>query len=80
MSMRTIVAKKVTNAAITIVIILVANFILFRLLPGDPAITFIRTGAGHSANPELLNRQREDRKSTRLNSSHSRASRMPSSA
>jgi peptide/nickel transport system permease protein len=59
MSMRTIVVKKVANAAITILLILVANFVLFRLLPGDPAITFIRTGAGHSANPELLDRQRE---------------------
>ena len=59
MSMRTVVARKVTNAAITIVIILVANFILFRLMPGDPAITFIRTSAGHSANPELVLRQRE---------------------
>jgi len=59
MSMRGVVAKKVTNAAITILIILLANFILFRLLPGDPAITFIRTGAGHSANPALLERQRE---------------------
>ncbi|OGS60516.1 MAG: hypothetical protein A3K59_07475 [Euryarchaeota archaeon RBG_19FT_COMBO_69_17] len=59
MSMRAVVAKKVTNAAITILIILVANFILFRMMPGNPAITFIRTGAGHSANPELLERQME---------------------
>ena len=59
MSMRAIVAKKVTNAAITIVIILAANFVLFRLMPGDPAITFIRSGAGHSANPEFVERQRE---------------------
>lgn len=57
MSMRTVVVKKVTNAAITIVIILVANFVLFRMLPGDPAITFIR--ATHGVNTELLARQRE---------------------
>lgn len=59
MSMRTLLIKKVTNATITIVIILVANFVLFRLMPGDPAITFVRSGAGHSANPELIDRQRE---------------------
>src|SRR3972149_2251364 len=38
MSMRTVVIKKVTNAAVTIVIILAANFILFRLMPGVPEI------------------------------------------
>ena len=59
MSMRTVVLKKVANAFITILIILVANFVLFRMLPGDPAITFIRTGAGHSPNPDLILRQRE---------------------
>ena len=59
MSMRTVLVKKVTNATITILIILVANFVLFRLVPGDPAITFIRSGAGHSANPDLVDRQRE---------------------
>jgi len=58
-SMRTVVLRKATNAAITVLIILVANFILFRLMPGDPAITFIRGGAGHTANPELIERQRE---------------------
>ena len=57
--MRTIVMRKVTNAFITILIILVANFILFRMLPGDPATTFFRTGAGHSPNPDLIARQRE---------------------
>ena len=54
--MRTVVAKKVTNAAVTIVIILIANFILFRLIPGDPAKNFIRQG-GHSTSPELLAQQ-----------------------
>lgn len=58
MSMRTVVIKKVTNALITILIILVANFILFRMLPGDPAINFIRQG-GHSTSVDLIARQRE---------------------
>lgn len=53
MSMRTVVIRKVTNAVITILIILVANFILFRMIPGDPAITFIRQG-GHSTSPDLI--------------------------
>lgn len=57
MSMRTVVVKKVANAAITIVIILVANFILFRLLPGDPAVTFVRHLP--NSNPALLDKQRE---------------------
>lgn len=59
MSMRTVVVRKATNATITILIILVANFILFRMLPGDPAITFVRSGVGHTANPDLIERQRE---------------------
>lgn len=57
--MRTVVVRKATNATITILIILVANFILFRMLPGDPAITFVRSGVGHTANPDLIERQRE---------------------
>ncbi len=57
--MRTVVLKKATNAFITILIILVANFVLFRMLPGDPAVTFIRTSAGHSPNPDLVARQRD---------------------
>lgn len=59
MSMRTVVMRKTTNAVITIVIILVLNFIMFRLMPGDPAVLFIRSGAGHAANPDLIARQRE---------------------
>ena len=47
MSMRTVVLKKVANAFITIRIIVVANFVLFRLLPWDPALTSIRRGPGH---------------------------------
>ncbi len=57
--MRTVVIKKTVNAFITILIILVANFILFRMLPGDPAVTLFRTGAGHAPNPDLIARQRE---------------------
>ncbi len=59
MSMRKVVIRKATNATITIIIILIVNFILFRLMPGDPAVTFIRSGAGHSASPDLIQRQRE---------------------
>lgn len=59
MSMRTVVIRKTTNAVITIVIILILNFIMFRLMPGDPAVLFIRSGAGHSASPDLIARQRE---------------------
>jgi len=57
--MRTVVIRKVTNATITILIILVANFVLFRLLPGDPAVNFLRSGGAHSTNPDLIARQRE---------------------
>ncbi len=57
--MRRVVVRKATNATITILIILVANFILFRMLPGDPAITFVRSGVGHTANPDLIEQQRE---------------------
>ena len=59
MSMRTVVVRKVTNATITILIILVANFVLFRLLPGDPAVNFLRSGGAHSTDPDLIARQRE---------------------
>ena len=57
MTMRTVVVKKLANTLVTILIILVANFVLFRMLPGNPALTFIRTGAGHSANPDLVQKQ-----------------------
>lgn len=59
MSMRTVVIRKTTNAVITIVIILILNFIMFRLMPVDPAAQFIRSGAGHAASPDLIARQRE---------------------
>lgn len=59
MSMRRVVVRKVTNASITIVIILIANFVLFRLLPGDPAVNFLRSGGVHATNPAIIQRQRE---------------------
>jgi len=58
-SVRTVIIRKGTNAALTIVIILAANFVLFRMLPGDPAVTFVRSGVGHSADPDLIERQRQ---------------------
>lgn len=57
MSMRRVVIRKTTNAVITIVIILILNFILFRLMPGDPARQFL--AGAHSTNPDLIARQRE---------------------
>ncbi len=57
MSMRTVLIRKTTNAAITIVIILILNFILFRLMPGDPARLFL--SGSHSTSPDLIARQRE---------------------
>ena len=47
-------------------------------LPGDQEIVYASTHSGGHACPEEPSR--EDRKSTRLNSSHSSVSRMPSSA
>jgi len=58
MSMRTVVIRKVTNAAVTIVIILAANFVLFRLMPGDPELAYLRN-TPHPVGDELLERQRE---------------------
>ncbi len=57
MSMRRVVIRKTTNAVITIVIILILNFILFHLMPGDPARQFL--AGSHSTNPDLIARQRE---------------------
>lgn len=58
MSMRRVVVKKTTNALVTILIILVANFLLFRVLPGDPAAQFVRGAAGARPSIELLEQQR----------------------
>lgn len=59
MSMRKVVVKKMTNAMITIVIILVANFLLFRVMPGDPAILFLRTAQGVRPSDDLIEAQRQ---------------------
>ena len=57
--MRKVVAKKTTNAIATILIILVANFVLFRLMPGDPAVIFFRTSQGARPDPGLVEQQRQ---------------------
>src|SRR5215216_7476565 len=50
----------------------IVTFMALRLIPGDPALTFL----GQQARPEEIERwhkdhgTEEDRKSTRLNSSH----------
>lgn len=62
MSMRTVLVRKTTNAAITIVIILILNFILFRLMPGDPARLFL--SGSHSTSEDIVARQREISAST----------------
>lgn len=36
-SFRKVLAKRVFNAAITIILIMILNFLLFRVMPGDPA-------------------------------------------
>ena len=59
MSMRRVVARKSINAFATIVLILVVNFVLFRLAPGDPAAIFLRSGAGARPDESLLQQQRE---------------------
>lgn len=59
MSMRRVLVKKSVNAVITILIILVANFLLFRVIPGDPAAQFFRTAQGTHPSQELIDRQRE---------------------
>ena len=59
MSMRKVVLKKTTNAFATILIILVVNFVLFRLMPGDPAVIFFRTSAGARPDPGLIEQQRQ---------------------
>lgn len=51
--------KKSVNAVITILIILIANFILFRVMPGDPATQFFRSAQGARPSQDLIDRQRE---------------------
>lgn len=57
--MRRVLVKRSVNAVVTILIILVANFVLFRVMPGDPATQFFRTSQGVRPSPELLEKQRE---------------------
>lgn len=40
-SFRRVLAKRVVNAFITIVLIMTLNFILFRVMPGDPAVLML---------------------------------------
>jgi len=56
--MRRVVIKKSTNAAVTILIILLANFLLFRVMPGDPADIFFRTGGGVHPDEQFIAKQR----------------------
>jgi len=49
MSMRRVVVRKSLNAFATIVLILIVNFVLFRLVPGNPADIFFK---GSGANPD----------------------------
>lgn len=57
--MRRVVARKSVNAFVTIVLILIVNFVLFRLVPGDPAGLYLRGGAGARPDETLLQQQRE---------------------
>src|SRR3972149_6487893 len=49
MSMRRVGVRKSLNAFATIVLILIVNFVLFRLVPGNPADIFFK---GSGANPD----------------------------
>lgn len=40
-SLRRVLAKRVVNAFITIVMIMALNFLLFRVMPGDPAVLML---------------------------------------
>lgn len=40
-SFRRVLAKRVVNAFITIVLIMTLNFVLFRVMPGDPAVLML---------------------------------------
>src|SRR5918998_303255 len=51
------VLRKLVGAALTLGFVLVFNFVLFRMMPGDPAKAFLR---GRGANPERLAQLREE--------------------
>jgi len=50
-------ARKTAYAVITVVIVIVFNFMLFRVMPGDPARILIPRG--HNVDPSLIVRMRE---------------------
>lgn len=47
-SFRVILAKRVLNAIVTILLIMALNFALFRLLPGDPAVLMMNRSTHES--------------------------------
>jgi len=49
-------SKKASYAFITVLIVIVFNFLLFRVMPGDPARLLIPRG--HNIDPELIQRMR----------------------
>lgn len=53
---RKFLAKKIVFLAITLFAILTTNFILFRVMPGDPALAFLPKGASE----EVIDMVRED--------------------
>jgi peptide/nickel transport system permease protein len=50
------VVRKLVGATLTLGFVLVFNFVLFRMMPGDPAKTFLR---GRQANPQRLAQLRD---------------------
>jgi len=56
MNKRKFLAKKMVSLAITLFAILTTNFILFRVMPGDPALAFLPKGASE----EVIDMVRED--------------------
>jgi len=59
-SVRQILVRKSINTIVTIFLILVFSFLLFYIIPGDPARMLVpRGGAGSQIDPEYLERLRE---------------------
>lgn len=52
MNLRQLILRRSLNAFITILLIMVVNFILFRMMPSDPAILFTPRGA--HVNPDFV--------------------------
>lgn len=48
-SLRRVLAKRVFNAFLTILLIMLVNFVLFRMLPGDPALIYTPRVPGDAA-------------------------------